>query len=87
MTEGSAFHTGGYTAPFDLAILALCIGLALIVPTWEENYGEEDGEESNSLAENLRSAGHRLLFDSRTLLSPCTVSQPILWSLPARSSR
>merc|ERR1719499_854649 len=68
VSDGSTFHMGGYIAPFDLSILCLCIGMALIAPMWEENYGEEDPENSQSLTENLRSATHRLFSDSRTFL-------------------
>merc|ERR1719189_2343325 len=68
VSEGSAFYMGGYIAPFDLSILCLCIGMALIAPMWEENYGEEDPENAQTLAENLQSATHRLFSDSRTLL-------------------
>lgn len=40
ITQNSSVHFGGYTAPFDLAILCLCAGFALILFTWEENYGQ-----------------------------------------------
>lgn len=74
VSEGSVFHMGGYIAPFDLAIVCLCIGMALIIPMWEENYGAEAPEDSIGLLENLRSAGYRLLFDTRTLLLCLVVS-------------
>jgi len=68
VSEGSLFHTGGYCAPFDLAIACLLVGMVLIAVLFEENYGEEDPEKSNSVMQNLQSAGQRLLGDTRTLL-------------------
>jgi len=47
----STFNLGGYTTPFDLAILLLILGLVLISTLWGENYGDSSG--GGSLKDNL----------------------------------
>ncbi|CAE8741070.1 unnamed protein product, partial [Polarella glacialis] len=39
-----SFHYGGLTSAFDLAVVVLLTGLALLSTTWQENRGEGDGE-------------------------------------------
>mmetsp|Transcript_24249 Transcript_24249/g.61799 ORF Transcript_24249/g.61799 Transcript_24249/m.61799 type:complete len:510 (+) Transcript_24249:81-1610(+) len=72
--EGGIFYTGGYCCPFDLAILCLIIGLLLIIPGFEENYGNAEGDASSSLMDNLRDAVRILGKDKRALLLGVVVS-------------
>jgi len=69
---GSNFYVGGLTGPFDLAILALIIGLILISVLWEENYGETNG--SGSMTENLSIAWKLLTTDVNMVLMAVVVS-------------
>jgi len=58
-------HVGGFLAPFDLALVALIIAGFLAATTWEENFGESDGQDDrqanwhdglkNALTTTLRS--------------------------------
>lgn len=40
-----SFHYGGYTAPFDIAILVSMLCLIFLVFLWSENFGHESGED------------------------------------------
>merc|ERR1719215_1292941 len=68
ISPGSMFYVGGFTAPFDLAIVSLFIGMVLMAILWPENYGNVDKEGAPSLWENLSEAVSRLTFEPRTLL-------------------
>mmetsp|Transcript_147993 Transcript_147993/g.475187 ORF Transcript_147993/g.475187 Transcript_147993/m.475187 type:complete len:502 (-) Transcript_147993:217-1722(-) len=72
--EGGIFYTGGYCCPFDLAILCLIVGLLLIIPGFEENYGNAEGDASSSLMDNLKDAVRILGKDKRALLLGVVVS-------------
>merc|ERR1740121_175078 len=74
ISEDSSFYIGGYTAPFDLAILCLLVGLVLIVLQWEENYGSKDAVDSTGLIENMTTASKMLLTDFRVLILGVIVS-------------
>jgi hypothetical protein len=51
--EGSIVHVGGDCGPFDLAAVCLIAGAVLISLTWEENYGEDNGEHSGKMLASL----------------------------------
>jgi len=72
ISEGSSFHTGGYCAPFDMAIVCLIIGMVLICFLWEENYGS--GGDSGSLQNNLSTAFALLRTDRNMVLMAVVVS-------------
>ena len=59
-----SWYWGGYTAPFDLAILALGAGCALMQALWGDNYGEStaasSGAEFKEALQLVR--GDRLVF-------------------------
>lgn len=42
MAGTGPFHYGGLTAPFDLAIVVLLLGLVLLTLTWQENRGDDN---------------------------------------------
>jgi len=69
---GSSFHVGGYTAPFDLSILALVTALILISSLWGENYGDSSG--GGSLKENLSIACKLLTSNLNIVLLAVIVS-------------
>lgn len=66
VSAGSSFHIGGFCTPFDLAIVCLLVGGALISLLWEENYGAEDaGAPSQAgLLENFGAARRLLASDA-----------------------
>jgi len=66
ISEGSMIHTGGYCAPFDLAIGCLLVGAVLIMTLWEENYGSE-GQESQSVLANVTECVRLLWADGGAL--------------------
>lgn len=47
------FHYGGYCSPFDLAIVLLAVGMALITFCWPENYGSSEEGETMGPQKNL----------------------------------
>jgi len=47
-SEGGNVMYGGYCAPFDLAIVFLSIGAAVLSVSWTENYGEVAAEDADS---------------------------------------
>ena len=63
-TPGDWFF-GGYTGPFDLAIVALAIGAAFIGANWNENYGA--GGESAGRGGTLKD-GFRLVWGNSIVL-------------------
>lgn len=74
ISEGSIFYMGGYTGPFDLAILALTIGMILIALLWHENYGSGDSSEAGSMMDNISDAVKLLRNDRNILLMAVIVS-------------
>jgi len=70
ISAGSAIHSGGFCGPFDLAILCNIAGLALIMATWEENYGTTDssGADSTGLLKSLCAGFKLLVSDTRAML-------------------
>lgn len=64
-TPGDWFY-GGYTGPFDLAIVALAIGAFFIASNWAENYGSSSASivEGGSLKE-----GFALVLSNPVILS------------------
>jgi len=72
ISEGSMIHVGGYTGPFDLAILCLVVGMVLIACLWTENYGTASGDDTSSMLDNFREAG-RLLSSDRNMLLVCLI--------------
>lgn len=73
ISEGSSFYIGGYTGPFDLAIIALIIGMILITLLWEENYGSEEAG-NGGMMENLNIAFKLLRTDVNMVLLAVIVS-------------
>lgn len=74
ISEGSSFYVGGYCGPFDMAIMCLFIGMALIATLWEENFGSDAGADSGGLLQNLATAGQLLRTDKKMLLVGVVVS-------------
>jgi hypothetical protein len=75
ISEGSMLYMGGYTGPFDLAIIALLIGMVLISLLWQENYGQEDENSDNAgMIENLSLSLNLLRTDANMLLLAVIVS-------------
>jgi len=74
ISSGSMIYVGGYTAPFDMSIVCLLIGMVLIACLWTENYGESEGEDSGSLMEKLTGAGKLMFTDRNTALLCAVVS-------------
>jgi len=73
-SQGSSFYVGGYTCPFDLAIVALIIGMILIAVLWEENYGSTEDGDSVGMLENLSVSLKLLRTDMRMVLVAIIVS-------------
>jgi len=73
ISEGSMIYTGGYCAPFDMAIVCLVIGLVLIACCWNENYGS-DAEDTTSTMEKIREATSLMVTDRNMLLLCLVVS-------------
>jgi len=73
-SEGSSFYVGGYTCPFDLAIVALIIGMILIAALWEENYGSTEDGDSVGMLENLSVSIKLIRTDVRMMLVAVIVS-------------
>jgi len=67
-------YTGGYCAPFDVAIACMVVGLGLIHSWWGENYGTNESGESDSIADNMKTALGILAAEPRTLLLGVIVS-------------
>jgi len=65
--SGSVYY-GGFTGPFDLAIVVLVVAGGLIWTSWEENYGEEGAELTSifSVAGLQQSFG--IIMSNRTIL-------------------
>jgi len=69
IAEDSIIYTGGFCAPFDVAIICLLIGMSLMSTLWKENYGgNDDGVDSTGLVENIKNACSLLVVDKRMLL-------------------
>lgn len=54
--EKGGAYIGGYTSPFDLAIIVLIIGWGLIHVKWSENYGENVGQTETNTGESIKHA-------------------------------
>jgi len=74
ISEGSSFYMGGYTAPFDMAIICLIIGSILITFLWEENYGSVGRAGEGGVVENLSVAFKLIRSDKNMLLMAVVVS-------------
>jgi hypothetical protein len=66
--KGSIVHVGGDCGPFDLAAVCLIAGAVLISLTWEENYGEDNGDHNDNMITRLQDAGKLFWNDARILL-------------------
>lgn len=51
-SDEAVVYMGGYLNPFDMALIVLVIAAVLTTMTWEENYGETRGENSDSSSKN-----------------------------------
>lgn len=68
ISKGSIIYSGGYCAPFDLAIVCLVVGAILIMALWEENYGSSDGQEdSRTVYSNITECMRMLAADPGAL--------------------
>jgi len=60
ISEDSSTYIGGYTSPFDLAIIVLVIGWIIIQYSWSENFGENKSNTqqsgSNSTSDSIKNA-------------------------------
>jgi len=72
-SQGSSFYVGGYTCPFDLAIICLFVGMILIATLWEENYGSKE-DSSSGMIENLSTSLTLLRTDRKMVLLAVVVS-------------
>lgn len=67
ISKGSIIYSGGYCAPFDLAIVCLVVGAGLIMALWEENYGSDSGQETGSVISNVTECLRMLAADPGAL--------------------
>jgi len=74
ISEGSSFFLGGYTCPFDLAIIALIIGMILMSLFWNENYGSNESSDSGGMIDNLSAAVKLFQTDPNMVLLAVIVS-------------
>mmetsp|Transcript_155056 Transcript_155056/g.269980 ORF Transcript_155056/g.269980 Transcript_155056/m.269980 type:complete len:482 (-) Transcript_155056:58-1503(-) len=73
--KGSQIYSGGYCAPFDLAIGCLVVGMILIATLWEENYGSDSSDgEQESLVQSFRKACSCMMASRSMLLVGCIVA-------------
>jgi len=72
-SQGSSFYVGGYTCPFDLAIICLFVGMILIATLWEENYGSKE-DSGSGMIENLSTSLNLLRTDRKMVLLAVVVS-------------
>lgn len=79
IAAGSSFYTGGFCAPFDVAMICMGIGLMLIAVLWDENYGTddkstllEDSKSESTLLQHLCKAWN-LLRNDRSMVLLCVL--------------
>mmetsp|Transcript_58241 Transcript_58241/g.103454 ORF Transcript_58241/g.103454 Transcript_58241/m.103454 type:complete len:529 (+) Transcript_58241:223-1809(+) len=79
LAKGSSFYVGGFTAPFDVAMICMGTGLTLIAILWDENYGSddkstllEDGKSDGTILQHLCKAWD-LLRKDRSMVLLCVL--------------
>lgn len=72
--DDSLIYLGGFTAPFDVALVALSICFVAATVLWEENYGEKNTKSSDSEDGRIRRSDTMLSSWKRALNT--TLSSP-----------
>lgn len=68
LQNNSTIYYGGYLAPFDLSILCSLVGMCLIVPLWDDNFGALDESQHASMGKAMSDSLRLMFRDPRVVL-------------------